>query len=114
MANKQETIMDKITELSFQLLQTTQALHQRVQSGEWEASSELQHKRTMLVAELDAVSRQPWPEDVAAKSRALVEQARALEKEVIVGLTERRNAIGLEYSQLQQNQRARKAYSDFS
>src|SRR5690554_3661859 len=66
--------MDKIIELSLQLLQTTQAMHDSIEAGELLPLEELQQQRTELVAELDQESQQPYPRDVLAGCRDLIEQ----------------------------------------
>jgi len=109
-----QVTMDTITKLSLHLLQITHTLHDKVQAGELESINDLQQQRATLVSALDTASRQPWPEQVLIKSRALIEQSRALEKEIIANLTEKRDAISHEHNQLQQNQKARKAYGSFS
>lgn len=106
--------MDKITDLSLQLLQLTQALHDKVLAGELEPISELQQQRATLVAELDAESRQPYPRDVLAACRDLIEQSRALEREIEDSLSQKRDALGDEHAKLKRSQKASKAYDQFS
>lgn len=106
--------MKGLTTLALQLLQATQALRDSVQSGELEQLEALQQQRASLVAELDNVSRQEWPEGVKAECRAVLVKTRQLEKEVIRAMTEKRNTISQEHNQLQRNQQARKAYGSFS
>ncbi len=106
--------MKALTTLALQLLQATQALLDSVQSGELEQLDALQQQRASLVAELDDLSQQDWPEGVKVECRALVERTRQLEQEVIRIMTEKRDAIGREHDQLQRNQQARKAYGSFS
>jgi len=104
--------MQALKSLSLQLLQATQALYDKVQQGELEQINDLQQQRATLVAELDKASQQEWPETVVQESRALLEQARQLEKQIVVALSEKRDAISQEYSQLQRNQKASKAYGN--
>ncbi len=107
-------LMHKITELSLELLQTTQMLHDTALIGELLSLEELQQQRAKLVAELDLESRQPYPQDVLTACRDLLEQSRVLEAKVAKILQEKRDAIGREHDQLQRNQQARKAYGSFS
>ena len=106
--------MDKITELSLQLLQTTQAMHDSIESGELLPLEELQQQRTELVAELDQESQQPYPRDVLAGCRDLIEQARALENSIADLLEQKRDELGEEYGKLKRSQQASKAYDRFS
>lgn len=102
--------MQELKNLSLQLLQATQALHDKVQQGELEQILDLQQQRATLVAALDKVSQQEWSDTTKLESRALLEQAQQLEKLIVTVLSEKRDAIKQEYSQLQRNQKARKAY----
>jgi hypothetical protein len=106
--------MDKITDLSFQLLQLTQALHDKVRAGELETISELQRQRAALVMELDAESHQPYPRDVLSACRDLIVQAQALENSIADLLGQKRDELGKEYGKLKRGQQASKAYDRFS
>jgi hypothetical protein len=106
--------MDKILELSLQLLQTTQAMHDSIEAGELLPLEELQQQRTELVTELDQESQQPYPRDVLAGCRDLIEQARALENSIADLLEQKRDELGEEYGKLKRSQQASKAYDRFS
>lgn len=105
--------MDKITELSLQLLQTTQALHDSIEAGELLPLEELQQQRTELVAELDQESQQPYPRDVLAGCRDLIEQARALEQSIARMLEQQRDELGAEKAKIKLGKQASKAYGSF-
>lgn len=105
--------MDKITELSLQLLQTTQAMHDSIESGELLPLEELQQQRTELVAELDQESQQPYPRDVLAGCRDLIEQARALEQSIAQMLEQKRDELGTEKAKIKLGKQASKAYGSF-
>ena len=105
--------MDKILELSLQLLQTTQAMHDSIEAGELLPLEELQQQRTELVAELDQESQQPYPRDVLAGCRDLIEQSRTLENSIAQMLEQKRDALGAEKAKVKLGKQASKAYGSF-
>ncbi len=105
--------MDKITELSLQLLQTTKAMHDSIEAGELLPLEELQQQRAELVAELGKESQQPYPRDVLSACRDLIEQSRALEQGVARMLEEKRDELGAEKAKIKLGKQASKAYGSF-
>jgi|GEM_PF-5441483 hypothetical protein len=106
--------MDKITELSLQLLQTTQAMYDSIEAGELLPLETLQQQRAELVAQLDTESQQPHPRDVLAACRDLIEQSQALEGRIATLLEQKREELAEEFGKLKRGQQASKTYDRFS
>ena len=106
--------MDKIMELSLQLLQVTEALQLRVEASDLAEVESLQLQRAELVAELDIESQNPWPRDVLIGCQGLIKQAQLLEQSILKQLSIQRKQVGEEHSKLLLSKQARKAYDRFS
>lgn len=106
--------MDRIMELSLQLLQATEALQSKVEGGDLAEVESLQLQRAELVAELDIESQNPWPRDVLIGCQGLIKQAQLLEQSIVKQLSAQRKEVGKEHSKLQLSKQARKAYDRFS
>ncbi|MBR9827677.1 MAG: flagellar protein FliT [Oceanospirillales bacterium] len=107
-------MMENTYELATRLLQVTESLHQSAEAENWDALPQLQQQRVQLIHALENSSEPDMTQETLTAIRQLLIQSQLIERQALVIITQQQEKISHEHNQLQQNQKARKAYGSFS